>query len=392
MPAPAAVREPNPSAGAAATRPGGGRAAWRWVQRLATLAFFALLAWLLWNQARSIEWGEVREALTGYRRGTLALAAALAAASYTVYSGYDLLSRHYSGHLLPTRQVMGLTFVCYAFNLNLGSLVGGLALRYRLYSRLGLDAPTIARIVSFSMATNWLGYLLLAGALFALQPPDPPPQWRLDPGGLRLLGGAMVAGGLAYLAACTFARRRSWMLRGHEFALPPLPLALAQVGVSMLNWMVMGTIVWILLLQRVPYPNVLATLLVAAVAGVITHVPAGLGVLEAVFVALLSHRAPAAQLIAALLAYRAVYYLAPLAVAALAYLRAELRWRQSHPEERHARHRAGLLRATAPGRPSGSISPPDSSSGRGAAGGPAGRAAADEAPSGKTAGRQRHRA
>jgi len=140
------------------------------------------------------------------------------------------------------------------------------------------------------------------------------------------------------------------------FALPPLPLALAQVGVSMLNWLLMGAIVWLLLQQRVPYPNVLATLLVAAVAGVITHVPAGLGVLEAVFVALLSHRAPAAQLVAALLAYRAVYYLAPLALAALAYLRAELRWRRSHPEQRHARHGAGLLRATAPGRPADAAS------------------------------------
>ena len=357
MPAPAAVREPGTPAGAAPVRPAPARAGWRWTKRIATLAFFALLAALLWNQARSIEWGEVREALAGYRPGTLVLAAALAAASYTVYSCYDLLSRHYSGHLLPTRQVMGLTFVCYAFNLNLGSLVGGLALRYRLYSRLGLDAATITRIVSFSMATNWLGYLLLAGAAFALQPPDVPPSWRLDTGALRALGGAMIGAGLAYLAACAFARRRSWTLRGHVFALPPLPLALAQVGVSMLNWLLMATIVWLLLQpQRVPYPSVLTTLLVAAVAGVITHVPAGLGVLEAVFVALLSHRAPAAQLVAALLAYRAVYYLAPLALAALAYLRAELRWRRSHPEQRHARHGAGLLRATAPGRPADAAS------------------------------------
>lgn len=46
-----------------------------------------------------------------------------------------------------------------------------------------------------------------------------------------------------------------------------------------------------------------------------THVPAGLGVLEAVFVALLAHRVPQGELLAALLAYRAIY-LAPLAIAA----------------------------------------------------------------------------
>ena len=63
----------------------------------------------------------------------------------------------------------------------------------------------------------------------------------------------------------------------------------------------------------------LAVLLVAAVAGVITHVPAGLGVLEAVFVALLSHQLPQGQLLGALLAYRAIYYLLPLAIATVAY-------------------------------------------------------------------------
>ena len=64
----------------------------------------------------------------------------------------------------------------------------------------------------------------------------------------------------------------------------------------------------------------------AAVAGVITHVPAGLGVLEAVFVTMLSSRLPAAQLLAGLLAYRAVYYLLPLAVAAALF--AHVEWRR----------------------------------------------------------------
>jgi hypothetical protein len=40
-------------------------------------------------------------------------------------------------------------------------------------------------------------------------------------------------------------------------------------------------------------------------------VPAGLGVFEAVFIALLSHRISEGQLLAALLGYRAVYYIGP---------------------------------------------------------------------------------
>jgi len=57
-------------------------------------------------------------------------------------------------------------------------------------------------------------------------------------------------------------------------------------------------------------------------------VPAGLGVLEAVFVALLSHEVPQAQLLGALLAYRGLYYLLPLAVATLVYMFTEARARR----------------------------------------------------------------
>ena len=79
-----------------------------------------------------------------------------------------------------------------------------------------------------------------------------------------------------------------------------------------------------LLEGSVDYVSVLGGLLVSSVAGVIAHVPAGLGVLEAVFVSLLGDAHPVHRLLAALLAYRAVYYLAPLAMAGFAYLALEL--------------------------------------------------------------------
>jgi uncharacterized membrane protein YbhN (UPF0104 family) len=79
--------------------------------------------------------------------------------------------------------------------------------------------------------------------------------------------------------------------------------------------------------DKVGYADVLCVLLIAAVAGVITHVPAGLGVLEVVFVALLSHQAPSSQLLAALLTYRAIYYIAPFAIALVLYLVTEARKR-----------------------------------------------------------------
>ena len=147
---------------------------WPWLKRGATAVFFGLVAWLLISQARTIDWQEVLTSLQGYPLSVAGIAVLLAAASFTLYSCFDLLGRRYTGHTLGTLTVMTVTFVSYVFNLNLGSLVGGVAFRYRLYSRLGLKAGMITRVMTFSMLTNWIGYLLLGGLVFSIMPPPCP--------------------------------------------------------------------------------------------------------------------------------------------------------------------------------------------------------------------------
>lgn len=311
----------------ATTKPHGitARAWWPWARRIATLLFFALVVWLLFKQARTIDWSEVWTAVAEHPVRSLLLAGLLAALSHLLYSSFDLLGRHYTGHGLPTFTVMLTTFISYAFNLNLGSLVGGVAFRFRLYSRLGLDNARIGRILGISMLTNWLGYLLLAGAIFASGLLEVPAEWRIAGPPLQWLGGVLLLAGAGYIAACFLSKRRLLVLRGHELPLPTGRMALLQVVMSCTNWMLMGAMVWTLLDQRIGYPTVLGVLLIAAIAGVVTHVPAGLGVLEAVFVALLSDRIPAGELLASLLIYRAMYYLVPLALATLLHLTIEAR-------------------------------------------------------------------
>lgn len=293
-----------------------------------TWLFFAAVLALLVSHARKVDWPDVLQALRGYPLATLALAAALGAFSHLTYSCFDLFGRHYTGHGLPRRQVMGVGFISYAVNLNLGALVGGVAFRYRLYSRLGLDNGTITRVLGMSVLTNWLGYLALAGTVFSSGLIRVPPAWKIGGAGLQAVGAALLAVLLAYLAACAFSRRRQFSLRGHEIELPPWRLALVQVLLSCLNWLLIAGVVYVLLQRQVDYPLVVAVMMVSAVAGVLTHIPAGLGVLEAVFIALLGSQVPHGQLLAALLAYRALYYLAPLAAAGLLYLGLEARARR----------------------------------------------------------------
>jgi uncharacterized membrane protein YbhN (UPF0104 family) len=155
-----------------------------------------------------------------------------------------------------------------------------------------------------------------------------PPNWNLDREELRLLGVVLLAVSVCYLILCAFARQRSYTIRGHEIEIPTLRMALAQLAISCSHWTTMAAVPWVLLHGQVDYPTALSVLLTASMAGVMMHVPAGLGVMEAVYVALLSHRIPRHELIGVLLAFRAVFYLAPLLVGALMYLTVEMRSRK----------------------------------------------------------------
>lgn len=304
-----------------------------WGKRLFTVAFLILIPVLLYLLARNLDWNEVRQSLLAYKPDTLAIGLALALVSYLIFASYDLLARAYTGHRLPARQVLPVAFVCYAFNLNFTTWVGGVALRYRLYGRLGLDTPTITRILTLGLLTNWMGYMLLAGSVFALGLVELPANWKVGATGLRLIGVLLLAIAVGYLLACGLAKKRTWRWREHEVTLPSLRLALCQVALGASNWATMALLIFWLLPGEVFYPSILGILLISCVAGVVAHIPAGLGVLETVFLALLHGQLGQGSLVAALLGYRTLYYLVPLMVAVVTYLILEKRakaMRQRH--------------------------------------------------------------
>ena len=301
---------------------------WPWLKRAAIAMFFGAVLSLLVSQARGVDWAEVLTALRGYPLVSVGMAVLLALASFALYSCFDLLGRHYTGHRLGARTVMTVAFVSYVFNLNLGSLVGGVAFRLRLYSRLGLATGTITRVMTLSMLTNWMGYLLLGGLVFSVMPPMLPDGWPVTTFHLRLIGMVLLGVAAGYLALCALSVQRAYSVRGHTIELPSARLAALQLAMGAANWLLMSGIVYVLLQQRIEFPAVVSVLLLAGIAGVITHIPAGLGVLEAVFVALLSHQMPQPALLAGLVAYRVVYYLAPLGLAAVVYLVMEARARK----------------------------------------------------------------
>lgn len=300
---------------------------WPLARRVLPVVFIAIVAGLVFWRARAIHWPSVFDALREYRAPTLIAAAVAALLSYLVYACYDLVGRAYTRHRIAAWRAMTIAAISYAFNLNFGTLVGGMGFRYRLYSHQGLRPSVITRVLAVSVVGNWLGWFCVAGIAFALRWVPLPQRWAGGQAGLQIVGIALLLAVTAYLTSCAFSKRRRWTWRKHDIALPSVRVAATQVILAIANWLLMSTIVFILLRPHVDFPTVQGVLMTSAVASVIVRVPAGLGVVEAVFIALLGDRVDEARLVAALLAYRAVYYFAPLLMAVVAYAVLEGRFR-----------------------------------------------------------------
>lgn len=298
---------------------------WPMIRRVAVIAFVALVVYLIYHSLRGIDWAQVWQALTRYNVATLLPVMGLACVSFALHASFDVLGRQYTGHHLSTPRVMLIAFIAYIFNLNVGAVVGGLGMRLRLYSRANVSGSQVAGVYTIAVITNWTGYMLLAGGVLAIVPPVLPAEWGVTPWMLRAIGLLMLTCGLLYWLACAKARTRSIRFRKRVFRLPGFRFALLQTALSVTNWIVLASILNLLLPKEVTLWQSLTALLVGAVAGAIAHIPAGIGVLESVFVLLLRPVAPEHVVVAALIAYRALYYLLPMVIASSIYAWMELR-------------------------------------------------------------------
>src|SRR5690606_36779334 len=142
---------------------------------------------------------------------------------------------------------------------------------------------------------------------------------------LHFLGLGLIAISLFYLGLSRFPTRREWTMRGHEIQLSSWRLAVIQMLLGATNWSLMALVVYVMLSQKAEYPLVLGIMLISSIAGVITHIPVGLGVSDADFVDRNSGELSKSSIVAGLIAYRVIYFLIPLLFATLVYILLEAR-------------------------------------------------------------------
>jgi phosphatidylglycerol lysyltransferase len=261
-------------------------------------------------------WHDVLAGIHAIPRGALLRAAAFAVAGYACLTLYEVLGVRYVGAVLPYRRTALISFMAYGIGHTFGmnTLSGG-AIRFRAYSVLGLKPGQIGTIVAFGTFTFSLGTAVLLGLSLLSQSAVSAAVLHL-PRPVILLGGVALLGGAGAYVLATILRREPFKIRGATFPIPAPQVALAQILVACADLLCAAAVLYVLLPPQttIGFLGFAGIYLIGIAAGVISTVPGGVGVFEAILLLLLA-ALPREKLLGALLGYRVIYYLAPFAIA-----------------------------------------------------------------------------
>nr|WP_244919774.1 lysylphosphatidylglycerol synthase domain-containing protein [Rhizobium grahamii] len=240
----------------------------------------------------------------------LVAAVGFCALSYLCLTGFDWLALQYIGKPLsyPKAAIASFTALSIGHNLGVAALSSG-AVRYRYYARWGLSAEEIAKVILFCGATVGLGLSTLAGIIVLINPMDVARALRVGSRNPFGLGFFCLLLPVSYLILAGTMRSalRVWEWR---FTMPSIRLAIGQVAIGTLNFICVAACLhqalggW----AEVSFVQSATAFVLANMAILLSHVPGGLGVLEAVVSAIL----PGAASIGGLIVFRAIYFLLPL--------------------------------------------------------------------------------
>jgi glycosyltransferase 2 family protein len=284
-------------------------------------ALLVLGGFMLYRTLSRYSMDQIAASVAAISAARFAAAGCFAAGSYLCLTGFDTLAVRYAGHAIPYRKIALASFVSLSFghNIGLAALSSG-AIRYRFYTRWGMRGGEVAAVVLFCGATVMLGLMILAGAALLLQPSLAQEITGLSRPVVIGIGALCLILAVGYVVLSAVLRRPIRIGR-FSFRMPDLRLALGQVIIGPLNFALVAACLHQTLAAtaQVEYVQVAAVYVIANVAVIIAHVPGGLGVLEGVVTFLL----PNIEVIGALVAFRIVYFLIPLALGGCAFALAE---------------------------------------------------------------------
>lgn len=298
---------------------------------LVSLAVFAVAVWVLVGMVREYDMRDVWVAFQGIPPHRIAYAALSTIGIYAIMGTYDMLAVVYFKHNLSFPRVFFASLIASIFSYAVGlALVTGGAVRYRIYSDAGLKSGEIAKIIAFGFSTFTLCLLLISGITMLIAPDTLASLIFLPSASVQAIGFLLLVPVAAYLITSLLHAGQDIRIFGKTVHVPSFGISLSQILMSGGEVVLTGCVLYFLLppSNELSLPAFLGLYIITQVVTFAAQIPGGVGVFDAMVLLLLGNFFEPTAVFAAVLAFRILFYVIPLAVSSAALLAYESRWRR----------------------------------------------------------------
>jgi hypothetical protein len=274
-------------------------------------------ALVLSYRLRDLDWQAVTTAVQAVSPSRVAGAAFFVGCGYVTLAMYDWFAlRTIGARQVPFRIAALAGATSYAIGHGLGAMVfASAAIRFRIYSRFGVSLIDIAKICFIAGLTFWLGNITALGIGMAYMPDAARAVDRIPSWGNQAIGIAALSALSAYLL-WVWSKTRVLGRNGSSVTLPSGSMTLLQIGIGLADLSCCSLVMYLLMpsLPTVDFAPLAVIVIFGTLLGFASHAPGAIGALDAAMLIGLP-TFDRAELVATLLLYRLLYFVAPFAIA-----------------------------------------------------------------------------
>ena len=273
------------------------------------LLIVGIMLYFIHHELKAYSFASIKSALSAIPVYKLILAVFLVILNYLILTGYELLAFNVADIKLEKHKIMFTSFVSYAFANFIGlSGLSSTGIRINMYSLWNINYKSIIKIIK-NVYLSFLIGVLLVGGISQIAFPNDLRRFNFMIDSTFFIGvGAVLAG---MFLIFYFVAKQQFTLRD----------IFIQFLLGLCDWLLISNILYLFLPNsNINFGTFLSIFMCSQVLGVMSTIPGGLGVFDVVFVKLLNNYYTNDVVIAVLIVYRILYYLAPFLIALVSFI------------------------------------------------------------------------
>lgn len=276
---------------------------------LLEIGIFCVVIYFIHKEMKIYSIKDIKESLKAINSGYVILGIGIVIIDYFLLTMYDVLAFKNEKLQLSNLKIIFTSFISYAFANSIGlSGLTGSGLRINLYSLWNVPYKSIIKVIKFCYISFWVGLLWVGGLFLTFEPVDLT-RFNFYFNTTREVGIILLIIAISYSSHKVFSKKKS------------LEISVFQILISLIDWVLVSGLIYIFLphSDSLTFIKFFPIFLSAQIIGVLSNLPGGIGAFDYVFLTLMGKYYPPSVIVAALIIFRLLYYIAPFGIALVSY-------------------------------------------------------------------------